>query len=540
MNLWKPWQKSWICPKAYEGIPGFIGSRLRLAERPESSRQSQYTGLKNSVEKSVPICKIDSCEVGRTSSTSSHSLAMKPRNSGKKLFNAPSIIVPILLVLSLALPARGEVKITVERNPEGLPGFKFKTLPSPLRNDVAAQARFKLVEGQGDANGGRLRALNDGLLPEGEDEPAENFFFQAGTEGGRLQLDLGHVIAIKQVNSYSWHSADRAPQVYTLYAADGAASGFEAMPKKEINLEQCGWKRLANVDTRLSYGAAGGQYGVSVADAAGALGSYRYLLFDISPTETKYPFGNTFFSEIDVRAMEPAEPEVEAGARLVAIKDFNYTLDVSQAPDLKDWAETTLRPEIDKWYPIIRECLASDGFTAPKQFNVIIKPMRGVAATGGTEVNVSEQWIHLQLKRPEWNEAVGSVIHELVHVVQQYHTRGNPGWLVEGVADYLRWFHFEPLAHRPTLRNPARAKYTDSYKTTAGFLEFVVKNHDHEMAVKLNAAMRQGLYSPEVWKESTGLTIQQLWSEYVAACTSNTNSTPLSPSGSDNGRQIPQ
>lgn len=477
---------------------------------------SNWLCLKNSLEESVRLCKNE-------------------RNDTMHL-NAQSIIVPILLLLTSTWAVRAEVKITVERRVEGLPTFKFKTVPSPLRNDAAAQARFRLVDGQSDPNGSRLRALNDGRLPDEEDQPSENFFFQAGTEGGRLQLDLGNVIAIKQVNSYSWHSGDRAPQVYTLYASDGAANGFEAMPKRDTNPEVCGWQKVAGVDTRPSSGATGGQYGVSVSDAAdGALGNFRYLLFDILPTETKDAFGNTFFSEIDVRAMELTEPEVEVGARPIPVKDFNYTLDVSQTPDLKDWAESKLKPEIDKWYPIIRECLASDGFTAPKQFSVTIKPMRGVAATGGIEINVSEQWIRSQLKRPEWNEAVGSVIHELVHVVQQYHMRGNPGWLVEGVADYLRWFQFEPPAHRPTLRNPSRAKYTDSYKITAGFLEYVARNHDHELVVRLNAAMRQGLYSSELWKEYTGLTVQELWTEYVAACTPANASAPLSPSGSSNG-----
>ncbi len=114
-----------------------------------------------------------------------------------------------------------------------------------------------------------------------------------------------------------------------------------------------------------------------MADTGGALGKYRYFLFDVFRTETKDEFGHTFCSEIDVRAMEPAEPEVAAGTRPARAKDFDYTLDVSQAPDLKEWAESQLRPEMDKWYPILRDCLASDGFTAPKKFSVTIKPMRG-------------------------------------------------------------------------------------------------------------------------------------------------------------------
>jgi hypothetical protein len=154
--------------------------------------------------------------------------------------------------------------------------------------------------------------------------------------------------------------------------------------------------------------------------------------------------------------------------------------------------------------------------------------MDGVAATGDTDVEVSESWIKGQLKKPEWNEAIGSVLHELVHVVQQYKTRDNPGWMVEGIADYFRWFHYEPAAHVPKISagSAARAKYSDSYQTTAGFLEYVVKNHDHEFVVKMNAAMRQGRYSPDLWKEYTGMTVQDLWSEYVKSLPASTRPAP--------------
>ena len=32
---------------------------------------------------------------------------------------------------------------------------------------------------------------------------------------------------------------------------------------------------------------------------------------------------------------------------------------------------------------------------------------------------------------------------------------------------------------------------------------------------KLNAAMRQGKYSPDLWKELTQKTVDDLWAEYV-------------------------
>ena len=433
-----------------------------------------------------------------------------------RVLRSPGLAGVCLLLLA-ASAARAEVQVIVDRNDgaSASPAFKFKNVPSPLTNDAAAKATFTIVDGENDGNGGNIRRLNDGRLPEEDDQPGQNFFFAQGSDGGRLGVDMGSAIEIKQVNTYSWHAASRAPQVYKLYAADGTAAGWNAAPKKGADPATCGWKLLAAVDTRPKTGEMGGQYGVSIADAAGAIGTYRYLLFDINHTEDKDPFGNTFFSEIDVRAMQPAEPETTAGATAKPrVKDFEYTLDVSASPQLKDWSQTKLRPEIDKWYPIFVDCLASDGFTAPKKFTITIKPGRGVAATSGTDVTVSTAWIEGQLKKPEWNQAAGSIVHELVHVVQQYTTRGNPGWLVEGIADYYRWFHFEPVAHHPRLRNP-KAKYSDSYQTTAGFLEFVVKNYDHEIVIKMNAAMRQGRYSPDLWKDCTGLSVQELWNEYI-------------------------
>jgi hypothetical protein len=213
------------------------------------------------------------------------------------------LLLGALFTVVPAFVARAEVKPVVEHhdNSQSTAEFKFKTVPSPAKNDAAAKAKISIVEGEKDSNGADTEALNDGKLPTEEDQPEQNFFFNAGTEGGRLALDLGSVINVKQVNTYSWHPNTRGPQVYKLYAADGAGKDFSATPKKGTDPEKAGWKLIATVDTRPKGGAeGGGQYGVSIADAGGALGKYRYLLFDMSRTEADDEFGNTFYSEIDV------------------------------------------------------------------------------------------------------------------------------------------------------------------------------------------------------------------------------------------------
>ncbi|HOW72624.1 MAG TPA: DUF1080 domain-containing protein [Phycisphaerae bacterium] len=413
-----------------------------------------------------------------------------------------------VLVLLAGGTARAEVKIVTDRNQDNATGqFKFSGVPAPSRTDAGTAGRFKVLLGQRDPNGGDVEKLNDGVVPDEADQPAENLFFDAGTEGGWLLADMGSVIEVKQVNSYSWHPGPRGPQVYKLYAADGKADSFKAELAAGDKPEALGWKLIATVDTRPADGEVGGQYGVSISESTGLLGNYRYLLFDISRTEADDTFGNTFFSEIDVVG---TSDKVQASSPRGG---YEIVIDASETPDLKGWIDTKLKPTLDAWYPKIVEMLPSEGFVAPKRIDIAFrKDMRGVAGTAGTHISCAERWFKDNLD----GEAAGAVVHELVHVAQQYRSRRNPGWLVEGVADYIRWFKYEPVSKRPR-PNPDRAKYTDSYRTTGAFLEYVAACHDHEFVVKINAAMRAGRYSSDLWQEYTGKTVDELWALYVAA-----------------------
>jgi hypothetical protein len=206
------------------------------------------------------------------------------------------------VLFSCAMDAAAQTQVAVERNrgTGATPQFKFKKVPLPVDNDAARNAKFTVVDGAVDGNSGNLSVTHDGKLPDGEDQPKRNFFFE-GERGGRLSIDLGKAVEIKQVNTYSWHPTTRGAQVYKLYAADGTEDGFEAGPKKGTDPAACGWKLIAAVDTR-GEEDDGGQYGVSISDAAGTVGKYRYLLFDIASTENDDPFGNTFFSRMNVIA----------------------------------------------------------------------------------------------------------------------------------------------------------------------------------------------------------------------------------------------
>lgn len=416
--------------------------------------------------------------------------------------------------------ARAEIKTLVECNKEeqATAAFKFAHVPAPSSSNAAAtnaaaKAKFSVVNGDIDPNSGGLVTLNDGKLPKEEDEPDANFFFNADTPGGRLAVDLGKVIGISQINTYSWHPNTRGPQVYKLYASLGAGTKFNAAPKTGTDPATCGWRLIATVDTRPKTGEPGGQYGVSISNPAGEVGKFRYLLFDMATTETDDTFGNTFYSEIDViEAVPPVKPVLinssPAGAK------YDIKIDYTETPELKTWIETKLRPAVDKWYPIIVDSLPSKGYTAPKRFTITFKQdMGGVAYTSGTSVVCAGPWFNSNLD----GEAVGAVIHELVHVVQQIHQRNTPGWLVEGSADYIRWFKYEPKPTGTRPRELDTASYTNSYRITAGFLNYLSQKHDKEIVSKLNADMRDGNYSDELFKKYAGKSLDDLWKDYIAS-----------------------
>jgi Peptidase of plants and bacteria len=237
------------------------------------------------------------------------------------------------------------------------------------------------------------------------------------------------------------------------------------------------------------------------------------------------PFLTTFLAEgklpAKVRAIrfKPGELKHPLVIRDIKVKSdppiavFKYpveiALDVSDAPEMKDWGEKVVRI-CEGAYPMINDELKSDGFKPATLITMTLKKdYRGVAATGGTRITGSAKFFQ------DHPDDVGAMVHETVHVVQRYRTRNNPGWLVEGIADYVRFFKFEP--GKIGRINPDRAKYNGSYRATAAFLNYVTEKYDKELVKKLNKSMRDGEYKEDLWKEFTKKTVQELDEEWRAS-----------------------
>ncbi len=197
------------------------------------------------------------------------------------------------------------------------------------------------------------------------------------------------------------------------------------------------------------------------------------------------------------------EIEIESEPPVAVFRyPVEFVVNVADVPEMKEWTENVARI-CERAYPLINDELKSDGFIPPQLITMTMKrDYNGVAATSGNHITGSVKFFK------EHPDDVGAMVHETVHVVQQYRSRGNPGWLVEGVADYVRFFKFEP--GKLGRIDPERSHYNGSYRVTAAFLAYLVEKYDPQIVLKLNKTMRDGKYTEAIFEQLTGKTVREL------------------------------
>lgn len=428
-----------------------------------------------------------------------------------------AIIAGALLTPSLSLAATLKVESAFSEKDSD---FRVEPVVPPSTNDAAKDAKFTIIDGRpARRRGDPTAVLHDGRVPSEAEERGQNFSFEEAT-GGRIVVDLGKPISIKEINTYSWHPEARGPQNYELFAAKGDEANFSDSPKRPTDPTTASWVSLTKVNTTEK--GKGGQHLVSIRNTeTGPVGEYRYLLFDIQPATAGEPMTNTTFNEIDVVDANGPAPIPVPVKKLVDYTSgkYKYTVDYTVAPDLVEWTEKELMPLAYEWYPKIIEMLPSDGYESAQSIKFEYREDLGgtPAYATGNRLCFNVQWFRTQLK----GEAKGCVVHELTHIVQRY-GRGNsrcPGWVSEGIPDYIRWFIYEPekKGAEITKGNWERSNYDSSYRVSANFLNWVVENKDKEFIKKLNAVSREGTYSEKVWQDATGKTAAELGAEWKEA-----------------------
>ncbi|MCC7230662.1 MAG: hypothetical protein IT203_09740 [Fimbriimonadaceae bacterium] len=195
----------------------------------------------------------------------------------------------------------------------------------------------------------------------------------------------------------------------------------------------------------------------------------------------------------------------------IAQKAPRVTVDVSDFPESKAWGDAA-KGLVETWFPTVCSLLATEGFHPPKEIKLVIKKEISAPAwaNGGT-ITISGKWI------TQHPDDLGMVVHELTHVVQSYPgSKSTPGWLVEGIADYIRWWRYEPEAPRPKV-DPVKSKYTDSYRTTAAWLAWTSRKYNMGLVPALDRSMRKGEDPMPLFEQLTGKNADDLWSEFAAS-----------------------
>ena len=136
----------------------------------------------------------------------------------------------------------------------------------------------------------------------------------------------------------------------------------------------------------------------------------------------------------------------------------------------------------------------------------------GVAYAHNGAIVISADWLK---KKPTDTDVI---THEVMHIVQAYPGHSGPGWLTEGIADYVREVYgVDNKGADWALPNYSdKQNYDNSYRITARFLVWITQNFDKDFVTKMDSHLRAKTYSSELWKTFTGKDLDALWQAYSA------------------------
>ncbi|ASZ12301.1 basic secretory family protein [Chitinophaga pendula] len=165
---------------------------------------------------------------------------------------------------------------------------------------------------------------------------------------------------------------------------------------------------------------------------------------------------------------------------------------------------------VDIFFQVYPQLLSRFNTGASKSVTFIVDPAyTGVAATSGGRITYNPGWFR---SNPQ---DVDVVTHEIMHVVQAY-PGGAPGWLTEGIADFVRYkYGVNNAAAGWSLPAYSSSQhYTNSYRITARFLAWLELRVSNTIVNQLNTALRNQTYTANTWNQLTGKSVDQLWADY--------------------------
>jgi hypothetical protein len=192
----------------------------------------------------------------------------------------------------------------------------------------------------------------------------------------------------------------------------------------------------------------------------------------------------------------------------------------------------------EEWYPKIEAALFGPAQPLPyPELHIVFEPTIQFGDTvvpayaDGNTIHINSEY-SAALHKPQPGDFPAMIAHELTHVNQNYPADTEPGWLVEGIADYVRHKYYEkdiqPILHLDANGNLrgfeldrnrgdfATEGYTAGYTVTGAFLYWLERKKDRKIVPVLNRALHDRRYSPKIFDERCGAPLNALWREFVA------------------------
>jgi hypothetical protein len=197
-------------------------------------------------------------------------------------------------------------------------------------------------------------------------------------------------------------------------------------------------------------------------------------------------------------------------AKTAATPKVKVVFEGEPAAEIRSWADEAAHLVLE-WWPQVARLLSTEDFRPPGQLTLTFKKeLKGPAHRTTDGIFIGVPWITAH------PDDFGMIIHEMTHAIQDYH--GVPreaGWLTEGIADYVRYWHYEPEVPSHPL-DVKKASYRDGYGTTGAFLAWLIVKYDRRTVRRLDAALRSGKYTDAIFEEITGKALDPLWDEFLA------------------------
>lgn len=108
-------------------------------------------------------------------------------------------------------------------------------------------------------------------------------------------------------------------------------------------------------------------------------------------------------------------------------------------------------------------------------------------------------------------------VHETMHKIQADYQGNVPGWLTEGMADYVRdRFGVDDPDNWSLPDYAPDQNYDGSYGITARYLLWIEKHKHQNFVQELNDALLDGVDYQLFWNQTLGGSVAAIWSEYAS------------------------